>query len=138
MDFEHLFFVMILFLRFRSGGFIVNRCHALIYFSCYQFWKWLLGCRGVLSNQSNICDGAFTKIFKTLQLLSIFAKSTILDVRLGSGYASGVKINKITKGFHGSNIALAIRYLKQMGLFPLLSFSWFFIRVLLLDDRFFY
>ena len=48
---------------------------------------------------------------------------SILDVRLGSGYASGVKINKITKGFYGSNIALAIRYLKQTGLFPLLSFG---------------
>ena len=47
----------------------------------------------------------------------------MLEVQLGSGYASVVKINKITKGIHGSNIALAIRYLKQMGLFTLLSFS---------------
>ena len=63
------------------------------------------------------------KIVKTFQLLTIFTKDSILDFRLGSGYASGVKMNKITKGFHGSNIALAIRYLKQMGLFPLLSFT---------------
>ena len=62
----------------------------------------------------------FTKIVKTFQ---IFAKSSILDVRLGSGFPPGVKTNKITKGYHGSNIALAICYLKQMGLFPLLSFS---------------
>ena len=65
----------------------------------------------------------FTKIVKTFQLLTISAKSSILDFRLGSRYTSGVKINKIKKGIHGSNIALAIRYLKQMGLFPLLSFT---------------
>ena len=29
--------------------------------------------------------------------------------------------------FQGSNIALAIRYLKQMGLFPLLSFQLIFL-----------
>ena len=65
----------------------------------------------------------FTKIVKIFQLLTIFAKSSILDFRLGSGYASGVKINKIIKDFHGSNIALAIRYLKQVGLFRLLSLT---------------
>ena len=48
------------------------------------------------------------KIVKGFQLLTIFAKSSVLDVQLGSGYVSGVKINKITKVFHGSNIALAI------------------------------
>ena len=33
-----------------------------------------------------------------------FCKNSILDIRLSSGYASEVKENKITKGFHGSNI----------------------------------
>ena len=62
----------------------------------------------------------FTKIVKTFQ---IFAKSFILDVRRGSRFDPGVKTNKITKGYHGSNIAIPVCYLRQMGLFPLLSFS---------------
>ena len=68
-------------------------------------------------------------------MLNIFAKSSILDAGMGSGYASEVKVNKITNSFHGRNIAVATRYLKQM---ELSFFSWFSIRVLLLDDRFFY
>ena len=64
----------------------------------------------------------FAKIVKGFQLLTIFAKSSILGVSLSSGYAYGVKINKIANGFHSSNITLAIRYLKQIGLFSLLSF----------------
>ena len=71
-------------------------------------------------------------------MLTIFAKGSILDGLLGSGNASGVQLNKVTKGLHDSNIALAIHYLEQMGLSSLLSFKRFFIRVLLSDDRFFY
>ena len=39
MDFEHVFTVMLLFLRFRSGGFIVNlqQISRFSLFSCYQF-----------------------------------------------------------------------------------------------------
>ena len=66
---------------------------------------------------------SLAKIVKDFQRLTIFGKGFILNVRLGSKYASGVKINKITKGFNGSNIALAIRYFKQMGLLSLLAFS---------------
>ena len=50
----------------------------------------------------------------------LFSQSSVLDVRLVSAYASVVKINKV-KGFHRSNIALPICYLKQMGLFFFLS-----------------
>ena len=83
----------------------------------------------------------FTKI--GFQPLIIFVKSYILDVCLGSGYFSGVKVNKITKGFYDAvknskDIAFAIRYLKQTGLFSLLSFSRFYITVLLLDDSLLY
>ena len=66
---------------------------------------------------------SITKIVKGFQQLTIFGKDFILNVRLGSKYASGVKINKITKDFNGSNIALAVRYFKQMGLLSLLAFS---------------
>ena len=45
-------------------------------------------------------------------MLNIFAKSSILDAEMGSGYAFEVKVNKINS-FHGSNIAVATRYLKQ-------------------------
>ena len=48
----------------------------------------------------------FTKI--GFQLLITFVQSYILDVFLGSGYFSGVKVNKITKGFHS-----AVRYSKD-------------------------
>ena len=50
-------------------------------------------------------------------MLNIFAKSSILDAGMGSGYTSEVKVNKITNSFHGRNIAVATRYLKQMELF---------------------
>ena len=46
---------------------------------------------------------AFMKIVKDFQLSTIFVKGSILGVGLGSGYASGVKVNKITKGFNGNN-----------------------------------
>ena len=45
----------------------------------------------------------FTKIIKGFQLLIIFPENYILDVCLGSGYVSGVNLNKITEGFHGSS-----------------------------------
>lgn len=45
----------------------------------------------------------FMKIVKDFQLSTICVKSSILGVGLGSGYASGVKVYKITKGFNGSN-----------------------------------
>ena len=44
------------------------------------------------------------------QLLTIFVQSYILDVFLGSGYFSGVKVNKITKGFHS-----AVRHSKDIA-----------------------
>ena len=53
----------------------------------------------------------------TKTVSNIFEKMSILDVRLGSGYVSGVKVNKVTKAFHGNNMGLAIRYLKHVGLF---------------------
>ena len=46
---------------------------------------------------------AFMKIVKDFQLSTICVKGSILGVGLGSGYASGVKVNKITKGFNGNN-----------------------------------
>ena len=116
----------------------LNRFHTLIYFSCYQFWTWLLGCRGVFRTQSNICDEAFYEMVKGFQLWTILAKSSILDVPLGSRYASVVITSKTTTGFHGSNIALAIRYLKQMGLFLCFLSIDVFIRVLLFDDKLLY
>ena len=45
----------------------------------------------------------FTKIVKGFQLLTVFTKSPILVVPLGSGYAVRVEVNKITEGIHGSN-----------------------------------
>ena len=46
-------------------------------------------------------------------MLNVFAKSSILDAEMSSGYAFEVEVNKITNSFHGSNIAVATRYLKQ-------------------------
>ena len=46
---------------------------------------------------------AFMKIVKDFQLSTICVKGSILGVGLGSGYASGVKVNKITEGFNGNN-----------------------------------
>ena len=43
------------------------------------------------------------KIVKDFQLSTVCVKGSILGVGLGSGYASGVKVNKITKGFNGNN-----------------------------------
>ena len=48
---------------------------------------------------------SFTKMVKDFQLLTSFAKSSILDVRLGSRYASVIIISKTKSGFHGCNIA---------------------------------
>ena len=83
----------------------LNRFHALIYFSYYQFWTWMLRGRCVFRTQSNIYDGVFTKMVKDFHLLTIFAKSSILDVRLGSRYASVIIISKTKSGFDGCNIA---------------------------------
>ena len=42
--------------------------------------------RGVFRTHSNICDGAFFTKINGFEPLIVFAKSSIVDVRLGSKY----------------------------------------------------
>ena len=51
---------------------------------------------------------------KGFQLLTIFPKISILDVRLVSGHASGVKVNKIRKDFQGREAATRVVLCKKV------------------------
>ena len=55
------------------------------------FRKWISDCRGVFRTKSNIYDEAFLQKWLTTKSYSLFSqKSCIVDLRLGSKYASAM------------------------------------------------
>ena len=97
MNYEHVLTGMLLFLRFHSGDFI------------YHLNK-------------NLC---FNLFFLLLNIAARMQRSIIsIEVRIQSKHYDG-GFYENSSGLSAVNIALAVRYLKQMGLFSFfqLTFS---------------
>ena len=96
----------------------LNRFHAWIYFSCYQPWTWLLA-KMSWSKQT---------IKRLQQLRKVLVKGGT-DILLMVYRCSATEI------FWMSYFSYSL--FEIIGSFLLLSFSWFFLRVLLLNDKLF-
>ena len=109
-----LFIVMLLFLQFCSGGFIVN----FKQFSCFNLVL-LLSALNMIARMQQYIQNSVEHLRWSLLRKQL---RSILDVCLFSGYISRVNVNKIKKGFHGSKVLLFYN-LSYYSYFPLVQYQ---------------